>query len=93
MARFRGTVQGGRGQAARLGHSSSGLETTANGWDQGVQVSAHADMGADIHRVFATSGSGGRRPARMIAEISDASGKPMVTLYNGSGRQVARFAV
>lgn len=32
MARFRGTVQGGRGEGSRLGHVSTGLTTRANGW-------------------------------------------------------------
>ena len=93
MARFRGTIEGGRGQASRLGNSVSGLETTANGWDQGVEVVAHADMGADIHRVYATGGSGHRGGRKLIAEITDASGSPMVTLYSEAGHEIARYAV
>jgi len=38
MAQFRGTVQGSRGGASRLGGKSSGIDTTANGWDMGVRV-------------------------------------------------------
>lgn len=39
MAQFRGTIQGGRGEASRLGHKSSGLLLQANGWDIGAEVS------------------------------------------------------
>ena len=39
MAQFRGTIQGGRGEASRLGHKSSGLTLQANGWDIGAEVS------------------------------------------------------
>lgn len=94
MARFRGTVQGGRSEASRLGHGgTAGLRTTANGWDQGVEVRAFADMGADVHRVFATSGSGNGRPARMIAEVSNSSGSPRVTLYGKDGKVVAQYTL
>ncbi len=38
MAQFRGTIRGGRGEASRLGHKSSGLLLQANGWDIGAEV-------------------------------------------------------
>ena len=38
MAPFRGTIQGSRGEASRLGHKSSGLTLRANGWDIGAEV-------------------------------------------------------
>lgn len=93
MARFRGTVQGGGSEASRLGHSTSGLRLTANGWDQGVAVAAYADMGADVHRVWATGGSGNRGGPTLIAEISDASGTPRVTLYGKDGQVVEVYEV
>lgn len=36
MARFRGTVQGGRGEASRLGHQ--GLVAKASGWNGHIRV-------------------------------------------------------
>ncbi len=38
MAHFRGTVSGGRTQASRLGHKSTGLEVTAASWQGAVSV-------------------------------------------------------
>lgn len=32
MARYRGTVRGGRGEASRLGHKTTGLTTVAKSW-------------------------------------------------------------
>lgn len=40
MAEFMATAQGGRGEASRLGHKSTGARTTCNGWSAGVAVSA-----------------------------------------------------
>lgn len=39
MARFRGTVAGGRGEASRLGHATTGLRTIAKGWGGKIVVS------------------------------------------------------
>lgn len=58
MARFRGTVKGCRGAVSRLGHASSGLKVTANGWSCGIRVEVSADGGDDVFRVFVTGGSG-----------------------------------
>jgi len=45
MAQFRGTVQGGRGEAARLGHKSTGLRTECQGWNIGVSATARHGEG------------------------------------------------
>lgn len=58
MAQFRGTVQGGRGEAARLGHASSGLTTTCRGWQAGVDVYASADSEGDYFGVYVNEGNG-----------------------------------
>ena len=42
MARYRGTLQGCRGEASRLGHSSSGLTTVAASWQGAVRVELYA---------------------------------------------------
>ena len=85
MARFRGTIQGGRGEASRLGHK--GLRASINGWDVGVRVYASVgDDGEDVICVIATGGSNGARRAHVIADVStktldyfDRYGEPAIT--------------
>lgn len=60
MARFRGTVQGGRTEASRLGHKNTGLVTTTNGWNAGVRVSGYVGSDdADTFDIYMTAGSSG----------------------------------
>ncbi len=59
MARFRGTVQGGRTQASRLGHAKTGLVVECNGWNGGIHVEAKADGGDDCFEVTLSCGSNG----------------------------------
>jgi hypothetical protein len=40
MARYRGRVQGSRGEASRLGSADSGMFTATDAWDIGVEVEA-----------------------------------------------------
>ena len=57
MARFRGTVQGGRGESSRLGHKI--LEGSVDGWETGIDARAYIDMdGRDAFIVETTNGSG-----------------------------------
>lgn len=52
MAHFRGTIQGARGSASRLGHKSSGLQTIAASWQGAVHVELYAGAGdVDFARV------------------------------------------
>jgi hypothetical protein len=39
MARFRGTVRGGRGTGSRLGHTNTGLNAEASSWNGSIEVS------------------------------------------------------
>ncbi len=71
MAQFRGTLQGQRGGASRLGSKSSGLYVTANGWDAGVKVTAVHEDGRDVFYVYQTGGSNGRTTDLCIAIIRD----------------------
>lgn len=58
MARFRGTIQGTRGMASRLGHEKTGLETHAAGWSSGVRVIMYVDDNEqDRCRILFTNGS------------------------------------
>ena len=51
MARYRGTLQGCRGEASRLGHSSSGLTTVAASWQGAVRVELYGCGDRDFARV------------------------------------------
>lgn len=71
MARFRGTMKGGRGEASRLGNKNSGLSASLNGWRIGcdvvIQYDARRDK--DVVHVYKTNGSrGGDR--RQVAQFS-----------------------
>jgi hypothetical protein len=57
MARFRGTIQGQRGQASRLGSAKSGLTVNVNGWNVGIQVFAEDSDWQDRFEVYLTGGS------------------------------------
>jgi hypothetical protein len=90
MARFRGTVQGQRGEASRLGNAKTGLTVTANGWDCGVRVEAFARISSatgeplDLFHIYATGGSNGGEQ-KLIATVT----------FNGRERaieQVSPFA-
>ena len=70
MAHFIGTVSGGRGEASRLGHKSTGLKVKCNGWDAGVTVYAsHNDAGHDVFEVWSNGGSNGGAAPVVIATI------------------------
>jgi hypothetical protein len=51
MARFRGTVQGGRGEASRLGHSTAGLVVLAQSYSGDVFVHLYDYQGQDQVRI------------------------------------------
>lgn len=51
MAHFYGTLQGARGEASRLGHASSGLQTVAASWQGAVKTSLYERDGVDMARV------------------------------------------
>lgn len=71
MAHFRGTVQGSKGQASRLGGRPSGLRVTASGWNIGADVvMSHID-GKDVVRVYKTTGSSAVGKRELIAEYSE----------------------
>ena len=69
MAQFRGTVQGFRGEASRLGSKDSGLAVTANGWHVGVTVYCNHEDGVDVITVYKTGGSNGYSSSRQVARV------------------------
>lgn len=67
MARFRGTLQGARGQASRLGTVKTGLSVSANGWHIGIRASAGVLANdSDAIDIYVTSGSTGDVQERYI---------------------------
>jgi hypothetical protein len=70
MAHFRGTVQGGRSEASRLGHKTSGLTVHANGWHKGITVEASYDeaSGRDVFLVYLTGGSSVNGKRQLVGE-------------------------
>jgi hypothetical protein len=67
MARFRGTVKGGRSKPiSRLGHAGSGLVVEANGWDNGVRVYVVDKDGVDRFVVYLTGGSNDAKEYKRI---------------------------
>ena len=73
MAQYRGTVEGGRSQASRLGHKTTGLTTRCNGWNIGVTCVAYYDKDSDtdLIDVYKTGGSSNGRPTTLIATVVD----------------------
>lgn len=92
MAQFRGTVQGNRGGASRLGSKASGLRTTCNGWQSGVEVvaSVNEETGQDEFVIWATGGSSPRFGAVRIGTVTtDADGNAVVSLSDEAAVAVA----
>ena len=58
MARFRGTVQGHRGEATRLGHRN--LFTRASGWNGHIRVELTDDKGIDWVHVWHETNEGSK---------------------------------
>ncbi len=52
MAHFRGTLQGGRGEASRLGHKSSGLNATLASWNGAIEVTLRATPEGDVAEIW-----------------------------------------
>lgn len=59
MACFRATIKGTRGPSSRLGHKSSGITATINGWHKGILVVAAYDpkTDRDTFTIYTTGGS------------------------------------
>src|SRR5438105_4643588 len=51
VAHFRATIQGGRGEASRLGTRSSSLQTVAASWQGAVRVELYERDGMDYARI------------------------------------------
>ena len=70
MAHFRGTIQGSRGQASRLGGAKSGLQAHLGSWYGAVSVQLYVHKDVDYARVSL---------AFRLAPSTLAFGKPALT--------------
>jgi len=71
MAQFRGTVEGNRGEASRLGTPASGMVTTCNGWNMGVTVIATHNDGVDRFEVLKTGGSNNNWKRELVIIVEE----------------------
>lgn len=74
MAHFRGTLQGHRGDASRLGSKASGLQVSAASWQGSVVVYLTEDNGIDYAHV-ALAPHHGKGESRVLYS-GPVSGKP-----------------
>ncbi len=71
MSRFYASIEGGRGNATRQGHSR--IAGHIRGWDLGIDVQGEIDEnGADVFYVYVTGGSNGAQSSRLLAIIRGA---------------------
>ena len=71
MAQFKGTVEGNRGEASRLGSKANGMVTTCNGWNMGVTVVATHDDGVDTFEIWQTGGSNRGNRDKLLTTITE----------------------
>lgn len=73
MAHFYADIQGGRGQATKIGHKSTGIAGHIRGWESGIQVKARYDQEKDsnIFEVYQTGGSNGSGLAVLLGTLNE----------------------
>jgi hypothetical protein len=79
MARFYASIAGqARTDATRRGSKLSGITGHVRGWDSGIRVEGSYDpeTDSDVFRVYATAGSNGHGPDRLVATITDGVIRP-----------------
>jgi hypothetical protein len=76
MSRFYASIQGNRGEATRMGNTTSGMHGHIRGWDIGASVEMSVDPGGiDVCTVTITRGSNGNGACLPIGSfIIDKSG-------------------
>ena len=89
MAQFIGYLQGGKGEASRIGNKVSGLSATVNGWNSGVKVYAFYcdERKRDIIRVEATTGSKQTGRKQIIGEVMEQDGQVIFILDGKIGER------
>jgi hypothetical protein len=74
VARFLASIQGGRGEATRLGTVGSGISAHARGWDLGVRVDGRAIGERDAFAVAISGGSNDGRRSVDVLELEETDG-------------------
>lgn len=81
MSHFYAEIEGGRSEASRTGHKSTGISGHVRGWGVGVRVRGFHDdeTGKDMFRIYATGGSDGHSAEQLLALVTtDTKGRPTV---------------
>jgi len=71
MGQFYAEIKGNRGGASRMGSKTSGISGHLRGWAVGARVDIMHIDGADVVRVYRTSGSNGGEDDKLIAEFQE----------------------
>lgn len=79
MAHFRGTIQGNRGQASRLGSKDSGLRVEAQSWQGKVVVVLGTKDGIDTAYVTLQQHSNGKGHRGLVLYDGPVAGMPEVS--------------
>ena len=90
MARFRGTVFGGRGEASRLGHTE--IDTACNGWTRGVRVLARAEYENPDLDTFSIDVDGGSNYGGRHFRLATIAGDGTISIHNAKGETVMVLA-
>ena len=79
MAHFRAVISGNRGEASRLGSKASGVRSSTDGWESGVDVRGHynSETDSDEFGIWMTGGSNGQAPSKYLGFVKVVDGKPV----------------
>lgn len=82
MAQFRAIIDSVRGSVSRLGHKSTGIRATCDGWNAGATVDAiHTSDGRDVFTVHATGGSNRHGSAMPVCRVLDVDGSRVIEYW------------
>ena len=71
MARFYGSMSGGRAEVTRTGSKNNGIQAHLRGWDVGIQVFCEVnEKGEDVCNVYLTSGSNHSHKEKFIGSYT-----------------------
>jgi hypothetical protein len=80
MARYIGGVNGTRGPVTRLGDGKNGVRSWVQGWNVGVRVQGNPSDkdGTDTFTIYATGGTNGACPDRLIGVVRESPNGPQI---------------
>jgi hypothetical protein len=97
MARYYGSMKGGRGEVTRTGTPSSGITSHPRGWNIGVKVEGYPSVGDSTRDEFDVTLTGGSHdgaayvPLVVVRETLD--GNRMVRHFTPDGEILAEYVV